>query len=282
MKTNKLLSIIFIGVLLFLVLALSLKTSLNIKVAEATAPNPAWWVDNNGSFSQYDTYQFNHGRTQMLTPYPGYGAGSNIISTNASYDGVAAIGPTGTVGGTIDDFFTSDTNDDELEWQCAELVKRFLFMEYGTRSQPANGYQVVDTYANTFPTMYKKVTNDSTNTTNQIYPKPGDILSYIQQPIPSTSPVQYDNGHTALVKSVTNQSSGSATGQLIEQNASSTGITNQTFSNWQFQNGIDDNASNGHTVSGWLTTTAAHLTWTNQKSMNHVPRPQANCLLPNA
>jgi hypothetical protein len=280
MKTNKLLSIIFIGVLLFLVLALSLKTSLNIKVAEATAPNPAWWVDNNGSFSQYDTYQFNHGRTQMLTPYPGYGAGSNIISTNASYDGVAAIGPTGTVGGTIDDFFTSDTNDDELEWQCAELVKRFLFMEYGTRAQPANGYQVVDTYANTFSTMYKKVTNDSTNTTNQIDPKPGDILSYNQQPIPSTSPVQYDNGHTALVQSVTNQSGGSATVQLIEQNASGKGMTPQTFSNWQFQNGIDNSASDSHTVSGWLTTTAAHLTWTNEGNMSNAQSNQQSVLLP--
>ncbi len=281
MKTNKFQSITLIGVLLFLVLALSLKTSLNIKVAEATAPNPYWWVDNNGSFSQYDTYQFNHGRTQMLTPYPGYGAGSNIISTNASYDGVAAIGPTGTTGGTIDTFFTSDASaSDELEWQCVELVKRFLFMEYGTRSQPANGYQVVDTYANTFPNTYKKVTNDSTNTTNQIYPKPGDILSYNQQPIPSTSPVQYDNGHTALVQSVTNKSGGSATVQLIEQNASGTGITNQTFSNWQFQNGIDDSASDGHTVSGWLTTTAAHLTWTNEGNLYAGQYDQGSALLP--
>jgi CHAP domain/Kelch motif len=281
MKTNKFQSITLIGVLLFLVLALSLKTSLNIKVAEATAPNPSWWVDNNGSFSQYDTYQFNHGRTHMLTPYPGYGAGSNIISTNASYDGVAAIGPTGTTGGTIDTFFTSDASaSDELEWQCVELVKRFLFTEYGTISQPANGYQVVDTYANAFPNMYKKVTNDSTNTTNQIYPKPGDILSYNQQPIPSTSPVQYDNGHTALVQSVTNKSGGSATVQLIEQNASGTGITNQTFSNWQFQNGIDDSASDGHTVSGWLTTTAAHLTWTNEGNLSSGQYGQQSALLP--
>src|SRR5947207_15543674 len=125
MKTYKF-SIIIIAVLIFL--ALSFRAS-NIKVAEATASSPAWWVDNNGSFSQYDTYQFNHGRTHMLTPYPGYGAGSNIISTNASYDGVAAIGPTGTTGGSIDTFFTSDASaSDELEWQCVELVKRFLFM----------------------------------------------------------------------------------------------------------------------------------------------------------
>ncbi len=277
MKINKLNNIIFIGILLLLVLTLSSKTSLNIKTAEATTPNPYWWVDNNGSFSQYDTYQFNNGRTHQGTAYSGYGTASNILSTNASYDGVAAIGPTGTVGGTIDDFFTSDASaSDELEWQCVELVKRFLFMEYGTRSQPANGYQVVDTYANTFPTMYKKVANDSTNTTNQIYPKAGDILSY--------NSVNGDNGHTALVQSVTNKSGGSVTVQLIEQNASGSGITNQTFSNWQFQHGIDDSSSDSHTVSGWLTTTAAHLTWTNEgnlyytQSYNQIKTPSV--LLP--
>src|SRR6266536_479542 len=125
-------SIIIIAILIFL--ALSFRTS-NIKVAEATAPTPAWWVDNNGSFSQYDTYQFNNGRTHQLTPYPGYGTDSNIISTSASYDGVAAIGPTGTVGGNIDTFFTTDANaSDELEWQCTELVKRFLYLEYGVAS----------------------------------------------------------------------------------------------------------------------------------------------------
>ncbi|HYT44658.1 MAG TPA: hypothetical protein VEP90_20170, partial [Methylomirabilota bacterium] len=87
MKTNKLNGIILIGVLVLLVVALFFRSSLNIRVAEATAPTPAWWVDNNGSFSQYDTYQFNNGRTHQLTPYPGYGTDSNIISTSASYDG---------------------------------------------------------------------------------------------------------------------------------------------------------------------------------------------------
>ena len=80
---------------MFLVLALSFRKSLNIKVAEATAPTPAWWVDNNGSFSQYDTYQFNNGRTHQGTFYSGYGTDSNIISTNSSYDGVGLLGQQG-------------------------------------------------------------------------------------------------------------------------------------------------------------------------------------------
>lgn len=236
---------------MFLVLALSFRKSLNIKVAEATAPTPAWWVDNNGSFSQYDTYQFNNGRTHQGTFYSGYGTDSNIISTNSSYDGVAAIGPTGTIGGNIDTFFTTDANaTDELEWQCPELVKRFLYLEYGTRSIVANGSQVVENYTSPstgYPSVYRKVPNDGSA---QIYPKAGDVLSY--------GPTN-NTGHTALVQSVTSPSNGGATVQLIEQNASSTGITNQDFSNWQFQNGIDNNPSNTNTVSAWLTP----RTWSN-------------------
>ncbi len=242
MKTNKLHSIILIGVLVLLVVALFFRSSLNIRVAEATAPTPAWWVDNNGSFSQYDTYQFNNGRTHQLTPYPGYGTDSNIISTSASYDGVAAIGPTGTVGGNIDTFFTTDANaSDELEWQCTELVKRFLYLEYGVASiGNTYGYQVVNNYATTYPTKFYKIPNDGTA---KLYPKPGDVLSY-----GTSSP-----GHTALVQSVGGEGSGSATVTLLEQNASSTGLTYQNFQNWQFQNGIDNDPNNTNTVSGWLT-----------------------------
>jgi hypothetical protein len=246
MKPYKFITIT-IAALMFL--ALSFKTS-SVKVAEATAPSPTWWVDNNNNFSQYDTYQFNNGRIHQATPYPGYGTDSNIISTNASYDGVAAIGPTGTTGGSIDTFFTSDAQaSDELEWQCPELVKRFLYLEYGVRSIPAYGYQVVDNYVNPtlgYPNQFYKVPNDGTA---KLYPKPGDVLSY-----GTSSP-----GHTALVQSVTGESSGSATVVLLEQNASSTGLTYQDFNNWQFQNGVDNSSSDSRTVTGWLTP----LKWTN-------------------
>ncbi len=258
--------------------ALCFITSIRVEVAHATAPNPSWWIDNNSSFSQYDDYQYKNGRTHQGTYYQGTiaqlsptpGVDSNILSTNASYDGVAAVGPRWGDQGVSDiyTYFTSDNQaTQEDEWQCAELVKRFLFLEYGTRSLAANGYQVVDTYYSAYPTMYKKVANDSTNTTNQIYPKPGDILSYNQ--VVNGQGIG-DGGHTALVKSVTNQSGGSATVQLIEQNSSASGVFNQTFSNWQFQNGRDDDPTDtGHTVSGWLTTTAAHLTWTNQGNISY-------------
>jgi len=120
-------------------------------------------------------------------------------------------------------------------------VKRFLYSEYGVRSLGGtNGYQVVNAYVTNYPNQFYKVPNDGSA---QLYPKQGDVLSY-----GSSSP-----GHTAIVKSVTSQSSGSATVQLIEQNASSTGLTYQDFSSWQFQNGIDNSSTDPNTVTGWLT-----------------------------
>jgi hypothetical protein len=221
--------------------------------AFATAPNPSWWVDNNGSFSQYDDYQYKNGRTWQGNYYPGTisldsGVDSYLLSTNASYDGVAAIGPRplGDNEPDVNVYFTSDANaSQENEWECTELVKRFLYLEYGVRSIPAYGYQVVDNYSSPtlgYPSQFYKIPNDGNA---KLYPKPGDVLSY--------NSVGGDAGHTALVQSVTNQSSGSATVQLIEQNASGTGLTYQTFSNWQFQNGIDDDVNNSHTVRDWLT-----------------------------
>ncbi len=97
MKLNKTLLIsALIAIIILLAMPLLPHTSFNIKQAEAAAPTPAWWLDNSNNFSQYDTYQFNNGRyhdpgtgSQI---YAGYGTDSNILSTNASYDGVAAMG----------------------------------------------------------------------------------------------------------------------------------------------------------------------------------------------
>lgn len=217
---------------------------LKIPIAHATAPNPAWWVDNFNNFSQYDDYQYKNGRPHQGNFYSGSGVDSNILDANATYDGVSAVGPRPAYDGVsdVDTFFTSDSgSSQEEEWECTELVKRFLYLEYGTASlNRTNGYQVVNNYTTTYPTKFRKIPNDGSM---QVYPKPGDILSY-----GTSSP-----GHTALVKSVTNQSNGTATVQLIEQNSSSTGLTNQTFTNWQFQNGIDDDPNNVNTVTGWLT-----------------------------
>jgi hypothetical protein len=208
--------------------------------AYATLPNPAWWVNGTGGFSQYDTYQFKNGRYINGVWKPGSGVDSALLGTgsDAIYDGVAAIGP---LDKEIEVLFSPNSSV-QYEWQCAELVKRLLYLSYGSVAIPAHGYQVVDNYSTAFSDQYKQIPNDGSQ---QVYPKPRDVVSY--------GSVGGDSGHTAVVKSVTNQSSGSATVELIEQNAAADGTTTQSFSNWQFNNGIQNSAGDSHTITGWLT-----------------------------
>ncbi len=251
MRASKLLHLFITTASLILLSVVSFVIPFKGNIAYATAPNPSWWVDNNGYFSQYDDYQYKNGRTHQGTFYSGSGVDSYLLSTNASYDGVTAVGPRPAFDGVSDvaAYFTTDANaSQELEWECTELVKRSLYLEYGVASLGSTyGYQVVDNYSTTYPTQFYKIAN---NGTAKLYPKPGDVLSY-----GTTSP-----GHTALVQSITNQSNGNATVQLVEQNSSASGITNQDFNNWQFQNGIDNDPNNTSTVSGWLTP----LKWINK------------------
>jgi hypothetical protein len=100
---------------------LSITLPFFVGVAHAVLPNPAWWVNNLGAFSQYDTYQYNNGRTHQGTFYSGTGTNSNILSANASYDGVAAVGPLPSADGDALAFFTTDANAvGQWEWQCVE------------------------------------------------------------------------------------------------------------------------------------------------------------------
>lgn len=270
MRIHKLRSFLILLILSFLLTFYAFIIPLKGNIANATAPNPDWWVDNNLSFSQYDDYQYKNGRTHQGTFHSGSGVDSYILSANASYDGVTAVGPRPYGDGVSDvaAYFTTDANaTQELEWECVELVKRFLYLKYGVRSIVASGYQVVDNYESVYPTYFKVITN---NGSAQVYPKAGDVLSY--------NSVGGDNGHTVLVKSVTNQSGGSATVELIEQNASSSGVFTQTFNNWQFQNGIDDDLNDPHTVSGWLTPDKG--SWTNTCQMKEAISKHTATLLP--
>src|SRR5437867_4305584 len=100
--------------LLMLLIVATLSAVSPMRVAHATAapiilPNPWWWVDNTGAFSQYDSYQYNLGRTHNGSFYAGAGVNSYILSTGAVFQGVAAIGPRPGYGGTdVNEFFTTD------------------------------------------------------------------------------------------------------------------------------------------------------------------------------
>ena len=70
----------------------------------------------------------------------------------------------------------------ENEFQCTELVKRYLYLVYGLQSMGGtNGNQVVDNYTAKYPNIFHKVVNDanSSNLSNgrlHMTPAEGDVL----------------------------------------------------------------------------------------------------------
>jgi len=230
------------------------------KVAHATAnitlPNPYWWVTNTGAFSQCDQYYYNHGHDHQGTHYAGSGQNdAAVLSILATYQGVWACGPLPGTGTGKYVYFTSDANaSQEAEWQCTELVKRYLYLKYGARSVGnANGSQVVDAYTNNngytngYPNLFSKVLNDGNS-----HIQAGDVLSY-------SSP---DN-HTAIVQDTSSvDASGNGHIIVLEQNADSSGVHSQTVSSWVIKNGVDDGGSTD-TVAAWLHPTVSDQAWSN-------------------
>jgi alpha-tubulin suppressor-like RCC1 family protein len=154
--------------------------------------------------------------------YPLYSTATNTIT---SYDGVVACGPGNTSYWT--DFGSGGSSQNE--WQCVELVKRYMYVEYGVPPYGANGDQIVSSYSGSIMT---KVTNTGSN-----LPVAGDVISFN-----AVSPYDLSAGHTAIVTAV-NVSGGSGTLTIMEQNTghadgigsvpvSSGGVSTTTVNGW--------------------------------------------------
>lgn len=100
----------------------------------------------------------------------------------------------------------------EYEWQCTELVYRFMYLAYGVVPYNGNGDQVVDNYRPQYGGNLVKVTNGTGS-----LPSPGDIVSFVSQ-------------HTAIVTAVTVDEAGNGTVDILEQNAPNDGHTVLTVS----------------------------------------------------
>jgi CHAP domain-containing protein len=149
-----------------------------------SAPTPPWW---NGNCD--------------VNNHPG------SYPLGASFNGVEACGPGPLQGGhdQLVRFFPGAWG--EYEWECVELVMRYMYLVYGITPYSANGNTVVSNYGGSVLT---KVSNNGSS-----LPSPGDIVSMAGT---SSNP----NGHTAVVTAV-NVTGGSGTVTIMEQNASSTG-----------------------------------------------------------
>ncbi len=176
---------------LLLILASCAALLAGAPAARATA-TPSWWTGTCDS-----------GR------YPG------SYPLGASYNGVQACGPGPYQGGhdVAVQFFPGAWS--VYEWECVELVMRYMYLVYGVAPYQANGNTVVSNYSGSRLT---KVTNPSASGV----PSPGDILS-----LSGNNP----NGHTAVVTAVNLDSSGNGTLTTMEENNSANGVGSIPVSN---------------------------------------------------
>lgn len=182
---------------------------------------PAWWNNTSGPNMPCD--YTNYKNATGVTP---------ILLT--SWRGIQVCGPAPTTDYGVK-FIPNPNGTIENEFECTELVKRYLLLLYGLPPIAANGYQVVNAYTSAYPALLKKITPNM-----HIFPSVGDVLSY---------GTAYP-GHTAIVTSVANpdSSTGSAGVTVIEQNIK--GLANGTetmhMSGWQM-------SGQGGTVVSWMT-----------------------------
>jgi Tol biopolymer transport system component len=145
----------------------------------------------------------------------------------ASYEGLDACGPTGT-----EREVNFGVGDIQLEWQCAELAKRYLYLKYEISPYQAHGNQVVTRLdAIHIGTTFERITNGTPNSA----PQPGDVISF-ETPRPQ--------GHVAVVISSNVNNSGNGSIGIIEQNASAVGTNTVRVNNWRVGHGTSMMAIN--------------------------------------
>ena len=180
--------------------------------APIDVPPPAWWsgiCNDNNFFADM---------------------GFHSTPLGASWHGVTACGPLNSMH--LVHFYSGAWG--ELEFQCVELVMRFLHLEWGIAPWPGNG----NTIKNSPPAAVTFYPNDGSHGIVT-----GDILTEDASP-------QNSAGHTVVVTN-TSGLDGSGTGSIsiMEQNASSGGQRSLTVQNGVVQ---PDAWSWGQTIQGWL------------------------------
>jgi len=164
-------------------------------------------------------------------PIPSWWSGDCNVSNHpgsyplgASYRGVKACGPLGSAVPV--NFGVGAT---QLEWQCAELSKRYLYLAYGIAPYSAHGKDVVNNYSGT---LLVKISNGTIGKA----PQAGDVISY-SGPDPNF-------GHTSIVSSSSVDGNGNGSITVIEQNMSAGGSRTHTVSNWYVQSSFN--------ITNWL------------------------------
>ena len=138
----------------------------------------------------------------------------------AAFQGFLACGPrpyTESPAGASDylvDFFPGAWG--EYEFECVELVMRYLYLTYGIDPYPANGNQVVTGYSGS------RLVKVSNGTFGQA-PQAGDIISF---------GADTADGHAAVVTASAVDAAGNGSVTVIEENNSAAGSSTLTVSGW--------------------------------------------------
>lgn len=176
-----------------------------------------------------------------------------------TWHGIQVCGPLPDKTGknTLEDFHGHGAS--QLEFECPELIARYMVVAYGLKSLgKTNGYQVVDNYTNPAlepGTPFHKVPNDGSI---HLVPTEGDVLSYGTE----------DPGHASIVVDSTGVKDGTGPIKVIEQNVAESGTAKLTMSNWIIQH--DPNHIG--TVASWMTTRPV-------TSQQPTPTPTPNILV---
>ncbi|HUI89189.1 MAG TPA: CHAP domain-containing protein, partial [Anaerolineales bacterium] len=121
----------------------------------------------------------------------------------------------------------------EYEFECVELVMRFLYQEWGIAPWAGNANQIKNGYPAGSMIFYGNGTHSLV---------PGDILT-------EDGSSQNPNGHTAVITAVNLDASGTGTINILEQNSSPSGSRSLNVVNWTIS---PDAYIYGQTIQGWL------------------------------
>ena len=175
-----------------------------------------WW---NGSECDNTRYsQPIHLVTKGDLTYSDKGAGTSsypvkdINGNIIAYDGIEVCAPRPAYDNVPDVYvkFVGQSAP-QFEWECTELVMRYLYQVYNVAPYAADGKDVVSNFPiNKYPGVIKKVQNDGKSP----LPKAGDILSYDDN-APSNKA-----GHTSIVTGQVLNKRGQVVGiNVIQQNS---------------------------------------------------------------
>lgn len=181
----------------------------------ATVLAPAWWsgVCDDGHY--YDAANRPYHPVQLTT-----WLGVSACSTNGGPDYGVSFFP-GAWG--------------EFEFECVELVMRFLYLEWGINPFNGNGSTIKDSYPSASMVFYP---NDGTHAI-----VPGDIIT--EDASDSNS-----SGHTVVVTGVRiDAATGAGFIDILEQNTGSGGTRSLSVTDWK----VDKDSWCFHqTIQGWL------------------------------